>query len=76
MQGVGGATPVVVTGKIVSIDDSGPVQMARVGFDAATSAIMAEAENDKRAGYISAFLIVVGTLIWGYGDLLGSLCAP
>jgi hypothetical protein len=73
IRGVGGANPLAAIGKVVSVDDSGPVQMLRVSFDAATSAMMAEAEYDKRAGYIGAFRIVVGTLIWGYGDLVGLL---
>lgn len=33
---------------------------------------MKEAFWDKIAGYIGAILIIYGTIIWGYGDLLGA----
>lgn len=69
VHGVGGVNPGAVMAKVLSTDCS--TGMIRVGFDKATSAMMAEIEYDKRAGYVGAFLAICGTLIWGYGDLLG-----
>lgn len=30
-------------------------------------------EIDEIAGYIGAFLVIMGTLVWGYGDLYAAL---
>ena len=73
VSGVGGAAPFAVKAKIVSVDNSGPVQMARVAYDDETQKMLTEYANDKLAGFIGAALIVIGTVIWGYGDLLGRL---
>jgi hypothetical protein len=72
-SGVGGAQPIFVTGKSVSVDDTGPVQMVKLAFDEPTQIILKEADYDKRAGFVGVLLIISGTLIWGYGDLLGLL---
>ena len=62
-----------VMGKAVASSDEGGTPRVTIAFDEATSKAMLEAENDKRAGYVGAFMIVIGTLIWGYGDLVGRL---
>ena len=59
--------------KVVSIDDTGPTQKASVTLDESTQVALNEAEYDKLAGFVGVFFIVFGTLVWGYGDLLGLL---
>lgn len=71
--GVGGANMSIVMGKAVASSYEGGTPLVTVELDEATSKAMLEAENDKRAGYVGAFMIVIGTLIWGYGDLVGRL---
>lgn len=68
---MGGANPSAIMAKIVSVDDTGPIQMANLAIDERTQAILNEAKYDKLAGFVGVFLIIVGTLVWGYGDLLG-----
>ena len=72
-KGVGGAQPLITRGRVVSVDDSGPVQMMRVEHDAATTLAFRQHGLDQRAGLLGACLVVLGTAIWGYGDLLGRL---
>jgi len=69
--GVGGAPVMAAKATLVSVDDSGPIQQMKTKYDAETEGRFAQYELDKVAGYIGAWLMGVGTLIWGYGDLLG-----
>lgn len=71
VDGVGGAIPTVVRATVVSIDDSGPTQMAKVSYDEATISMFRQAAIDRTAGYVGACMMIAGTVIWGYGDLLG-----
>ncbi len=73
VNGVGGASPTVVKATLVSIDDSGPRQMAKVSYDEETRLMLHQAAIDRIAGYVGAYMMVAGTIIWGYGDLLGSI---
>ena len=70
-RGVGGAQPTALMGKGISVDDSGPVQKITLFYDDLTKTMLTEAARDNLAGYIGACLVIVGTAIWGYGDLLG-----
>jgi hypothetical protein len=72
-HGVGGASMHVVMGKIVSIDDSGPIQTAKIKYDEETIERFRQDVLDKVAGYLGAWMIVLGTAIWAYGDLLGQV---
>lgn len=69
--GVGGAAVIAAKATFVSVDDSGPTQKMTVRYDKETVNRFLEHERDKAAGYIGAWLMATGTLIWGYGDLLG-----
>lgn len=71
VDGVGGANPTVVKATLVSIDDSGPTRMAKVSYDEETLSMFRQAAIDRFAGYVGACMMVAGTIIWGYGDLLG-----
>lgn len=73
IDGVGGAYPVAIKGTVVSSDSSGPTQMLKVSYDAETLAILQQASIDRVAGYVGAYMMVSGTVIWGYGDLVGQL---
>lgn len=75
VDGVGGANTAILRGKVESVDDSGPVQKVSVSYDEDTRRYLHEATLDSIAGYLGAFLILLGTLIWGYGDLLGRVLA-
>lgn len=72
-DGVGGTSMYVAMGKIVSVDDSGPIQTAKVKYDEATTELFRQDGLDKVAGYLGAWMIVLGTAIWAYGDLLGKI---
>jgi len=72
VHGVGGASPTVVKATLVSIDDSGPRQMAKVSYDRETLSMLRQAATDRIAGYFGAYMMVSGTVIWGYGDLAGA----
>lgn len=72
-HGVGGASVHVAMGKIVSVDDSGSIQTAKVKCDEETTERFRQDDLDKAAGYLGAWMIVLGTAIWAYGDLLGQL---
>lgn len=71
--GVGGAPVLFAKGTVVSVDDSGPVQTMKVSYDTETEERFLQHELDKVAGYTGAWLMALGTLVWGYGDLLGRL---
>lgn len=73
LKGVGGASPTAIMGTIVSVDDSGPRQMLKVSYDEETLSILHQAAIDRLAGYFGAGMMVMGTIIWGYGDLVGQL---
>src|ERR1700682_670533 len=51
-SGVSGANPNFVMGKLVSTDDTGPVQRVNVALDKSTQSILNEADYDKRAGFV------------------------
>jgi len=70
-SGVGGAPVFFATGTVVSTDSSGPVQKMKVTYDAKTEEQFTQHDLDKAAGFIGAWLMSIGTLIWGYGDLVG-----
>ncbi|TKC91708.1 hypothetical protein FAZ69_04505 [Trinickia terrae] len=72
-HGVGGASMHVAMGKLVSIDDSGPIQTAKIKYDEETIERFRQDGLDKVAGYLGAWMIVLGTAIWAYGDLLGQV---
>ena len=69
LHGVGGANTTVTRGRIVSVDDSGPVQKVSIEYDEKTARYLYEAQMDKLAGYLGVPLLLFGTVIWGYGDL-------
>lgn len=73
VDGVGGVSPTIIRGQVVSVDDSGPVQKMKVAYDEETRKIIHQAAIDRAAGYIGSYMLVAGTLIWGYGDLIGQL---
>jgi hypothetical protein len=70
-SGVGGAPVYFAKATVISTDDSGPEQTMKVAYDAETEEQFTQHNLDKFAGYIGSWLMVTGTLIWGYGDLLG-----
>jgi hypothetical protein len=70
-SGVGGVNPVAVMAKVISTDNTGPTTRVRVALDERTQRLLQEAEYDKLAGFVGVFFIVFGTLVWGYGDLVG-----
>lgn len=68
IDGVGGAPVTFAKVTLVSTDGSGKM---KVKYDAETEKRFAQHELDKVASYIGAWLMGSGTIIWGYGDLLG-----
>jgi len=70
-KGVGGAAVTFTKATIESVDDSGPVQTVRVRHDPATLEKFRQDDLDKTAGYVGLWMMVAGTLIWAYGDLVG-----
>lgn len=60
-------------GTVVSTDDSGPIQTVKVRYDDETMRRLIEDAKDKLAGYVGAILIVIGTIICGYGDFAGRI---
>ena len=71
VAGVGGAYPMAIKGIGVSVDSSGPVQKMKCVYDDETLATLRQATLDRFAGYVGAYMMVTGTVVWGYGDLLG-----
>jgi hypothetical protein len=69
--GVGGANPVFLRGTVKSVDGSGPVQRVRLAYDDETKETLRQSTLDRDAGAIGAILLLLGTVVWGYGDLLG-----
>lgn len=72
-KGVGGVNTSFLKGTVVSTDDSGPIQKFKIACDQETKKYLYQASIDAIAGYIGAIFILLGTAIWGYGDLLGTL---
>lgn len=72
IHGVGGVNTTVIMGKVESVDDSGPRQRVRLSLDEEKK-FLREVAADRLCGYVGAILLVIGTLIWGYGDLLGNV---
>lgn len=58
-------------GKVVSTSDDG--SRVTVAYDEETERRFREADLDRAAGYVGAFMAIAGTLIGGYGDLVGKL---
>jgi hypothetical protein len=73
VQGVGGAPVSFGRGAVMSVDDSGPLQIVSVELDDETKEMLAQEQADKLFGYFGVFTILLGTVVWGYGDLLGGL---
>ena len=73
VKGVGGANTNAFIGRVESSDDTQPIRTLRISLDDETKRYLVQAAMDKLAGYIGAFLIVCGTLIAGYGDLIGRM---
>lgn len=72
-HGVGGASLHIAMGKVVSVSDSSPIQTVQVNYDEETTERFLQDDLDKAAGYLGAWMIVLGTAIWAYGDLLGQV---
>ena len=72
-QGVGGASVQWAKGTLLSVDDSGPIQKVKLKYDRETAERFRQDELDKSAGYVGVWMMVLGTLIWAYGDLLGKV---
>lgn len=68
LHGVGGTNPTLLKGTVTNSNPDGTINFK---YDAESKKLLNEAFWDKVAGYIGAILLVYGTLIWGYGDLLG-----
>jgi|GEM_PF-1045708 len=73
IQGVGGAEPTILMGKVTATREVNGRQMVDVSYDSQTMNIVNQARKDKTAGYWGAVWIILGTVIWGYGDLIGVL---
>lgn len=72
-KGIGGVTISMLKGAVVSIDGSGPEQKVKIAYDQETANYLYQVSTDAIAGYIGAIFILLGTAIWGYGDLLVSV---
>lgn len=72
-NGVGGAPVLFAKATVVSTNSAGPIQTMKVAYDAETEEQFIQHALDKFAGYIGTWLMVIGTVIWGYGDLLGAV---
>lgn len=72
-NGTGGSPVLFAKATVVSIDNACPVQTMKVAYDTETEEQFIQHALDKFAGYIGTWLMVIGTVIWGYGDLLGSV---
>lgn len=68
LHGVGGINTTLLKGTVINTNADGRLNFR---YDAESKKLLKEAFWDKVAGYIGAILLVYGTLIWGYGDLLG-----
>jgi len=68
LHGVGGTNTTLMRGTVINSNADGTINLRS---DAESKKLLKEAFWDKVAGYIGAILLVYGTLIWGYGDLLG-----
>lgn len=70
-DGVGGAAVSFARVTIVSTNETAAGQKLKVAYSEDTKRQFLEHALDQRAGFLGAGFLVVGTLIWGYGDLLG-----
>ncbi|MGH7241037.1 MAG: hypothetical protein ACREGB_01945 [Candidatus Saccharimonadales bacterium] len=70
IHGVGGANTMAARGRVVETDDSTSIQRVTLEYDEATLKYFREAMLDKIAGFIGVPFLLVGTVIWGYGDLV------
>lgn len=70
IKGVGSGNPALLPGTIVGSNEDGTVK-----FECNEEAKTFLIQNfyDRLSGFIGAWLIILGTLISGYGDLIGSL---
>ena len=62
--GVGGASVVFAKATVVSVNDSESRQRVKIKYDAETIDKFTQQALDKIAGYVGAWLMVAGTLIW------------
>lgn len=75
VRGVGGVpSSVGRIGKVKGsyIDENG-FQKVKVEISPEDAEYDRQAEMDKIAGFIGATFIILGTIIWGYGDLAGKI---
>jgi hypothetical protein len=63
----------VARGRIEAVDDSSPIQKIKVAYDKNTIEYLRQSTLDKLSGYVGFWLLLMGTLMWGYGDLLGKI---
>ena len=68
LHGVCGINTAVLKGTVVSTDTAGRLNFR---YDTESNQRLKEGFWDKVAVFIGAILLVYGSLIWGYGDLLG-----
>jgi hypothetical protein len=74
INGVGGENVTCLTGKIVDAgEDTQDIPMAKISYDEKSIRCLQQVALDKRAGFCGALLMITGTLLWGYGDLLGKI---
>lgn len=74
VAGVGAPqAPTIMTGNIIDTDDGGDIQKVSFKYDESSLAYERELAVNRVAGFFGALFIVCGTLIWGYGDLVGQL---
>jgi len=69
LRGFGGATPIVQTGIVIGGKDNDG--MIPIKLDKESLVAEEEDRKDKISGVIGLIHVIIGTLIWGYGDLLG-----
>jgi len=68
-KGVGGENTQFMVGTLKSYDNN--ENTMKVGLSEKDRDALAQDFWDKAAGYIGIILMIYGTLLWGYGDLLG-----
>jgi len=73
VNGVGGTNTSILMGKVNSVDESSPNRKLGIKYDEETEEFLYQAAMDKLSGYIGAIFLIFGTVIWGYGDLLGKI---
>ncbi len=72
-RGVGGAPDGGRIGKVKESYIKDGRQMVKVEYSPEQIAYDRQLNLDKFAGYVGAIYAILGTIIWGYGDLLGRI---